>query len=717
MTSHQRTSRPPTSSFIELRPRTRHTISVPPLPLADTVSDFQKAIIAPVPPLPCAQIPMLQSQPPMKTTSTIAAIQKLDEDKGLGASLNVEGKKAVVVGLDGEEMVRHSPASSSSSVSGLSEEKKPIRSSMMNERKIRRIIGNSSTPQEEIALLKDAAKMGVSDDGNPDDSTHSHSDTEPADFGQSEPSSSPSPSDIYVSIYDPAGGAFVPSKTKPLPKWMTLLPNNVHREREESNRNSPSNFSQRKAGAVVSRATLPDSYADGTSSIHSEDCTGEHNLHTSCPTEEGSAGFFTQHSSGNVTPKAIDKYFSPSRINSDKTSDNTRRPSTIQSHSTISSLTISSPNTKAKKTTTRPRSVSIEEKLPRPHQHSASAYRRANRSSTIESSCLALGNSTIHGNLAIQDPIQVVQPMDNPPRDVSERPLTPYPKHDDPFQATNGSGNGKGRVEGSSILTSPLSNFITPRKGSCCGLSTSLESGGVGELRKRDRGVSSFDNTFESFPVPEIGKNNNNYALSMSPKLGVLGMGTEYLERCGVLSGREKGEARDGGGEKEGIVEMIRRQRVGTVSLGQVAQNVKEEKERKRAETQSQSEWEWMESGGKDFEDKPQARSRTSLRRSRGVASETNVKEEKAELPMSSKRSSRRGRVTSEGGSEESGSLTRDRSNGSRKRKERERVKIDVKGKGKLLEEDDGAAVETEVSERGKRETLRRELKTLFGEE
>ncbi|RAL59297.1 hypothetical protein DID88_006902 [Monilinia fructigena] len=536
---------------------------------------------------------------------------------------------------------------------------------MMNERKIRRIIRNSSTPQEEIALLKDVAKMGASDDGNPNDSTHSHSDTEPADFGQSEPSSSPSPSDIYVSIYDPAGGAFVPSKTKPLPKWMALLPNNVHREREESNLNSPSNFSQRKVGAAISRATLPDSYADGPSSIHSEDCTGEHDLHSPCPTEEGGAGFFTQHPSGNVTPKG-------------------------------------------KNTTTRPRSVSIEEKLPRPHQHSASAYRRANRSSTIESSYLAFGSPTIHGNLTIQDPIQVVQPMNNPPRDVSERPLTPYPKNDGPFQAANGSANGKGRVEEFSILTSPLGNFITLRKGSCCGLSTSLESGGIGELRKRDGGVSSFNNTFESFPVPEIGKNNNNYALSMSPKLGVLGMGTEYLERCGMLSGREKGEGRDGGGEKEGIVEIIRRQRVGTV------RREGKEKELRLRVNRSGSGWKAEE---KDFEDKSQARSRTSLRRSQGVASQTSVNDEKAEIPMSSKRSSRRGRVTSEGNSEDRGNLTRARSNGSRKRKERERLRMDVKGKGKLLEEDDRATIETEVSERGKREELRRELKTLFGEE
>lgn len=78
---------------------------------------------------------------------TRCRLEKLDEDKGLGVSFNVEGKKAAVVGLDGEEMVPSGPASSSPSVSGLSGGKKPIRSSMMNERKIRRIIRDSSTPQ------------------------------------------------------------------------------------------------------------------------------------------------------------------------------------------------------------------------------------------------------------------------------------------------------------------------------------------------------------------------------------------------------------------------------------------------------------------------------------------------------------------------------------------------------------------------------------------
>lgn len=39
--------------------------------------------------------------------------------------------------------------------------------------------------------------------------------------------------DAYVSLFDPVDEpAFKPSKTKPLPKWMNLLPSNVYRERE-----------------------------------------------------------------------------------------------------------------------------------------------------------------------------------------------------------------------------------------------------------------------------------------------------------------------------------------------------------------------------------------------------------------------------------------------------------------------------------------------------
>lgn len=152
--------------------------------------------------------------------------------------------------------------------------------------------------------------MGVSEDGHPDDLTHSHSDTEPASFGQVElpnslsKSTASTPSSIYVSIYDPTGQAFVPSKTKPLPKWMSLLPNNVHRESEEDHGDAHSGLTQQKAEVRtgVSKATFPDAYADGASSSHSEDCVGDHGLHTPCPKDEKGAELSPGSASEAATP-------------------------------------------------------------------------------------------------------------------------------------------------------------------------------------------------------------------------------------------------------------------------------------------------------------------------------------------------------------------------------------------------------------------------------
>ncbi|TGO71916.1 hypothetical protein BELL_0513g00050 [Botrytis elliptica] len=825
MTGRQGTPRPATSTFIELRPRTRHTISVPPLSLASTVTDSPKALGAPITPIVTPLVahhahtshPHTHPTPtrpptPAQLTPTITALrtiqklgervlkecesecengrgrygnngeeacgdgrkgteldkiplcewcetetkikgygekkvlerglenvtksdggltrcrlEKLDEDKGLGrnSNLNLNGKKDFVVGLDGEEREETgpSPTSPSSSVSPTNMTDKSSKSSTMNERKIRKIIRDSSTPQEEVALLSDAAKMGVSEDGNPDDSTHSHSDTEPAHFGQADPSTSSSsisspPSDIYVSIYDPAGQAFVPSKTKPLPKWMSLLPNNVHREREETEGDT----SQKKSQAAVSRAKLPEAYADGASSSHSDDCQGDHGPFTSCPTEEGLTGVSPREHSGQVTPKDRLSFRERANSASESTSDSTRRPSA----STLSSLALPSPHQKACKTT-RPRSVSIEEKLPRPHQHPASAYRRANRSSTIESACIKPKGL-----------VRIIPHPEHTPRDVSERPLTPYPKIDspDPFQTQHISSSSSTPHPNSkpTLLHSPLSNFITPRKGSCCGLSTSLESASVGEIKRRERGESSFDSVFESFPRPEIGKNNSNYASSLcrSPKLGFLEKGNEYLEyMSGVIlpgGGREGDAGKEGG--KEGIVEKIRRQRVGTVSLGQVAQNVKEEKERKRAETQIQTEWNWLDHESKthtpnaivEQDANAQVGGGRSSRRNRGVS-----EDEVGRLSRDGSRMSGRRRRGTSG--EERGQASRV---GSRKERERERErekierdrleKGDSKGKGKeKLVEEEESRIKVEDDVGGgvdeSREQLKRELKGLFDEE
>ncbi|KAF4627845.1 hypothetical protein G7Y89_g10302 [Cudoniella acicularis] len=88
--------------------------------------------------------------------------------------------------------------------------------------------------EDRAPLLNDAADMGLFEEASIN-SIHSRSDSENTDLKQVEPE--PLRPDMYVSIFDPINEpAFRPSKTKPLPKWMNLLPNNVHREREQRQR-------------------------------------------------------------------------------------------------------------------------------------------------------------------------------------------------------------------------------------------------------------------------------------------------------------------------------------------------------------------------------------------------------------------------------------------------------------------------------------------------
>jgi len=69
--------------------------------------------------------------------------------------------------------------------------------------------------------------MGISEDGNADDENE-HSGNETTEFSLT---IHDSPCNVYVSVLDPVGElAFRPSKTKPLPRWMSLLPNNIHRQ-------------------------------------------------------------------------------------------------------------------------------------------------------------------------------------------------------------------------------------------------------------------------------------------------------------------------------------------------------------------------------------------------------------------------------------------------------------------------------------------------------
>lgn len=98
--------------------------------------------------------------------------------------------------------------------------------------------------EDKASLLGNAAQMpGMSEGDFVNDAQieyHNHSDNESAEFGQEQQPlglDDDGSQDIYVSIFDPIGEpALRPSKTKPLPKWMRLLPNNVHKEREQQER-------------------------------------------------------------------------------------------------------------------------------------------------------------------------------------------------------------------------------------------------------------------------------------------------------------------------------------------------------------------------------------------------------------------------------------------------------------------------------------------------
>lgn len=139
-------------------------------------------------------------------------------------------------------------------------------------------------PEAQAALIKHAAEMGISEDGNVDDE-HDHSDNEMTDFGQTKEEST---TNIYVSVLDPVDEpAFKPSKTKPLPKWMSLLPNNVHCEREQRQ-----------------KASISESYP------HSHEMEGldgrSTSVHGYCPSESNNEETSVA-SSNETTPKALSR--------------------------------------------------------------------------------------------------------------------------------------------------------------------------------------------------------------------------------------------------------------------------------------------------------------------------------------------------------------------------------------------------------------------------
>ncbi|KAG4431604.1 hypothetical protein IFR05_012917 [Cadophora sp. M221] len=120
------------------------------------------------------------------------------------------------------------------------QEHRKIREANQTEEGVRRVshcrskchMSEPPNVEDMTPLLENAADMGISEDGSMDN-RHSHSDTEMYDLGNRNTSANRDAAVVYVSVLDPIGEpAFRPSRTKPLPKWMNLLPSNVHRERE-----------------------------------------------------------------------------------------------------------------------------------------------------------------------------------------------------------------------------------------------------------------------------------------------------------------------------------------------------------------------------------------------------------------------------------------------------------------------------------------------------
>jgi hypothetical protein len=83
-------------------------------------------------------------------------------------------------------------------------------------------------------LLDNAADMGITDDGGADDCHRWAYIETNGNFGSQ-------PEETQLDIYGPiikslGEPKFKPSNSKPSPTWMQLLPNNVHREREQQNK-------------------------------------------------------------------------------------------------------------------------------------------------------------------------------------------------------------------------------------------------------------------------------------------------------------------------------------------------------------------------------------------------------------------------------------------------------------------------------------------------
>lgn len=97
----------------------------------------------------------------------------------------------------------------------------------------RQVQSSEHEPEDRANLLAGAADMGIGEDGNVDGMPNCSSPAE---------STNSMPAPMYVSVLDAIGEpSFRPSQTKPLPRWMTLLPSNRQPtfERKGITRSSP----------------------------------------------------------------------------------------------------------------------------------------------------------------------------------------------------------------------------------------------------------------------------------------------------------------------------------------------------------------------------------------------------------------------------------------------------------------------------------------------
>lgn len=150
-------------------------------------------------------------------------------------------------------------------------------------------------------MLHSAIDSRVSADGSVDDHRQGYPRID-SSRGTQRYSNEGEPS-AYVSVFDPVREpAFEPSRTKPLPKWMHLLPNNVHREREQRG-------SKDVEGEVSLTSDSAEAKDSNTVSVSSARLENQH--------QESSSATTTLKAQGDLPTPPLDVSIVRSRIRAD----------------------------------------------------------------------------------------------------------------------------------------------------------------------------------------------------------------------------------------------------------------------------------------------------------------------------------------------------------------------------------------------------------------